>query len=81
MAFQATTHVKKPLAAASKTTAKGNRIVLDDGNSLSYIENNATGTKIPIEIANGVYVMEVAIEPVAPSAFSPNETPFRRRAK
>ena len=81
MTFQGTTHVKKPLAAASKITAKGNRIVLDDENSLSYIESKATGTNIPLEIENGVYVIEVAIELVAPSASSPNETPCRRPAK
>ena len=81
MTFQATTHVKKPLAAASTSTAKGDRIVVDDENSLSYSENSATLAKIPLEIVNGVCVMEIAIELVAPSAFSPNETPFRRPAK
>ena len=73
MTFQATPRVRKPLAAASKITAKGNRIVLDDEDSLSYIENKATGTKIPLKIENGVYVMEVAV--------SPNKTPFRGQAK
>ena len=38
MAFQATTDVKKPLAAASKIAATGNRIVLADANSDIYIE-------------------------------------------
>ena len=73
MTFQATSHVRKPLAAASKITAKWNRIVLDDENPLSYIENKATGAKIPLKIENGVYVMEVAV--------SPNKTHFRRPAK
>jgi len=63
MTFQATSHVRKPLAAASKITAKGNRIVLDDEESLSYIENKATGTRIPLKIQNGVYVMEVTVTP------------------
>ena len=63
MTFQATSHVRKPLAAASKITAKGNRIVLDDEESLSYIENKATGKKIPLKIQNGVYVMEVQVTP------------------
>ena len=63
MTFQATSHVRKPLAAASKITANGNRIVLDDEDSLSYIENKASGTKIPLKIENGVYVMEVAVTP------------------
>ena len=80
MTFQATTHVKKPLAAASRITAKGNCIFLEDQDSLSYIENKATGTKIPLKIENGIYVMELAVEPVASSAFSPNEAPFRRPA-
>ena len=73
MTFQATSHVRKPLAAASKITAKGNRIVLDDEASLSYIENKATGTKIPLKIENGVYVMEVAV--------TPTKTPFQGQAK
>jgi len=63
MTFQATSHVRKPLAAASKITAKGNRIVLGDEESLSYIENKATGKKIPLRIQNGVYVMEVTVTP------------------
>ena len=64
MTFQATSHVRKPLAAASEITAKGNRIVLDDEDSVSYIENKATGTKIPLKIENGAYVMEVAVSPI-----------------
>ena len=73
MTFQATSHVRRPLAAASKITAKGNRIVLDDEDSLSYIENKATGTKIPLKIENGVYVMEVAV--------TPKKAPFQGQAK
>lgn len=70
MTFQATTHVKKPLAAASKITEKGNHIVLDDENSLNYIENTTTCTRIQLRIENGVYAMKVA--------GTPNKTPFRR---
>ena len=73
MTFQATSHVRKPLAAASKITAKGNKNVLDDENSLCYIENKATGTRIPLKIENGVYVMEVAV--------TPTKTPFQGQAK
>ena len=36
MRFQATTKVKKPMAAASKIAEKGNRIVLEDADSESY---------------------------------------------
>ena len=73
MTFQATSHVRKPLAAASKITAKGNRIVLKYEDSLSYIENKATGAKIPLKIENGVYVMEVAV--------TPKKAPFQGQAK
>ena len=59
MAFQATTDVQKPLAAASKIAAKGNRIVLDDAASESYIENKASGVRIPLKI--GVYMMEMSL--------------------
>ena len=63
MAFQCT-DVHKPLAAASKVAKKGNRIVLEaDG---GYIEHLKTGTKIPLTIENGVYMMEMLIKPVAP---------------
>jgi hypothetical protein len=63
MAFQATTDVQKPLAAASKIAAKGNRIVLDDADSESYIENKKTGKRIPLVIENGVYMMEMLVVP------------------
>lgn len=63
MAFQATTDVQKPLAAASKIAAKGNRIVLDDVDSESYIENKKTGKRIPLVIENGVYMMEMLVVP------------------
>ncbi len=70
MTFQATTEVKKPLAAASKITAKGNRIVLDEEGSDSYIEHKKTGTRIPLTMENGVYMMEMVVAP-----------PFQRPAK
>ena len=63
MAFQATTDVQKPLAVASKIAAKGNRIVLDDAGSESYIENKKTGKRIPLVIENGVYMMEMLVVP------------------
>ena len=63
MAFQATTDIRKPLAAASKIAAKGNRIVLDDAESDSLIENKKTGTRIPLTIENGVYMMEMVVRP------------------
>ena len=61
MTFQATTGVKKPLAAASNITAKGNRIVLDDADSESYIENKASGVRVLIRLENGIYMSEIAV--------------------
>ena len=63
MTFQATTKVQKPLAAAFRITEKGNRIVLDDVGSESYIENKKTGKKIPLKMENGVYMMEMLVKP------------------
>ena len=71
MTFQATTKVQKPLAAATRIAEKGNRIVLGDINSESYIQNKKTGEKIPLNIENGVYMVEMLIKP----------TPFPRQAK
>ena len=76
MTFQATTKVKKPLAAASKITAKGNRIILDGVGSDSYIENKATGVRVPLKIENGVYTMEMLVSSLAEAA-----APFQGRAK
>jgi hypothetical protein len=63
MAFQATTDVKKPLAAASKVASKGNRIILDEEGCDSYVENKKTGKRIPLTLENGVYMMEMLIQP------------------
>jgi hypothetical protein len=63
MAFQATTDVQKPLAAASKIAAKGNRIVLEADGLDSYIENKQSGKRIPLTIENGVYMMEMLVVP------------------
>ena len=72
MTFQATTKVQKPLAAATTITEKGNRIVLNDADSESYIQNKKkTGKEIPLDIENGVYMMQMRIKP----------TPFQRQAK
>ena len=70
MTFQATTMIKKPLAAASNIAEKGNRVVLDDAESPSYIEDKKTGTRIPLKLKNGVYMMEMQVK-----------QPFRRLAK
>ena len=51
------THAKKPLASVSKIVQKGNRVVFDQ--SFSYIENVKTGKKVPIELHNGTYHLDV----------------------
>ena len=63
MTFQATTKVQKPLAAATRITEKGNRIVLDGVGSESYIQNKQTVQKIPLSIENGVYMMQMLVKP------------------
>ena len=63
MRLRATTEIKKPLASAAKVVAKGNRIILDEAGCNSYIENKKTGKKIPLSIENGVYMMEMVIQP------------------
>ena len=50
MTFQATIGVKNPSGPASKITGKGGRIILDDANSDSYIDNKATGVRIPTKL-------------------------------
>ena len=52
--------VGKPLAAAGKVVEAGNRVVLDEGDS--YIENKATGEKMPLRKEKGVYVFDVKFE-------------------
>ena len=49
--------VRKPLAAAAKVVAAGNRVVLaPDG---SFVENLSTGEKLKLREERGVYVMDV----------------------
>ena len=71
MTFQAVSSVTKPLAAASKIAAKGNRIILDDAECDSYIENKKTGKRIPLKLENGIYMMEITVQP----------PPFPRQAR
>lgn len=63
MVFQATSGLEKPLAAASRITAKGNRIVPDEERSESHIENKMSGVRAPLKLENGVYMMEMIVQP------------------
>ena len=51
------THARKPLASVSKIVEKGNRVVFDKESS--YIENLHTGKRVPIELYNGTYHLDV----------------------
>jgi hypothetical protein len=56
MVFQAT-DVRKPLAAVSRIVEKGNTVIFDA--DCSYILHKASGTKTPISLENGAYVINV----------------------
>jgi hypothetical protein len=59
------TDVGKPLASVSRILDKGNIVVFSRKGS--YIMNEATGEKIPIQEEKGTFVMEVEfLEPAAP---------------
>ena len=51
------TKVKKPLAAVSKITEKGNWVCF--GPSEAYIQNVATGKRTDLELRNGTYSLDV----------------------
>ena len=78
MAFQATTAVKKPLAAATRVTEKGNGIWLDEEGCESYVLNKKTGVKIPLFIENGIYMMEMLVQKPATHQ---SKAPFQGQVK
>ena len=51
------TKVKKPLAAVSRITEKGNWVCFGPGEA--YIENAATGKRTQMELHNGTYSIDV----------------------
>ena len=51
------TRMKKPLAAVSKITEKGNWVCF--GPNEAYIQNVETGKKIAMGLINGTYSMDV----------------------
>ena len=59
MTFQATTGIKKPLAAASRITSRRGRVILEEEGCDIYIEHKKTGVKVPIYLKNGVYMMKI----------------------
>ena len=65
------TKVKKPLAAVSKITEKGNWVC--SGPSEAYIENVPTGKRTNLELHNGTHSLEVrnSTKPSKPESVSP----------
>ena len=53
-------NVKRPLASVSAIIDQGNRVVFDPHES--YVENVATGQRLPMVRKRGVFVMELEVE-------------------
>ena len=62
------TGVSKPLASVSGILDKGNTVVFSRSGEGSYIQNEATGEKVPIVEDKGTFVMDV--EFLEPAGFS-----------
>ena len=63
MSFQVA-GVSKALGAVSRLVGAGNRVVLDDPNTVgSFIENKTTGKQTPLRQHNGVYYLDVWVKP------------------
>ena len=63
--------VTKPLAAFSKITAAGHRIILDrDVGSGGYIENKMTGERIGLYVENDVYMFDLYVDVGASMGFT-----------
>ena len=69
-------NVKKALGSVSQMVRKGNRVVFDrtaTGEDLAFIENKTTKERMFMRVENGVYVLDVLVEP-------PKTKPFGRQA-
>ena len=53
--------VNKALMSVSKVSRAGHRVVFDD--DYSYIENKMTGERTTLKQENGVYTLEVWVQP------------------
>ena len=53
-------NVKRPLASVSAIVDQGNRVVFDP--HMSYVENVATGQRLPMVRRRGVFVMELEVD-------------------
>ena len=52
------TDTTKPLASAAAIAKMGNRVVLEQGPGKAYIENIATGQRLPLRESGGTYVLD-----------------------
>ena len=55
--------VRKALGVDSRIVGHGHRIIFDEPQIGSFIENKKTGKKIPLRQQNGVYYLDVWMKP------------------
>ena len=72
------TDVKKPLAAVSAIVDEGNVVVFGPGPWGSFIQNLASGEKIPMERRKGTYVIKVEYPGGAKKVEAPKDDGGRR---
>ena len=70
---------KKFLASVSRLVRAGHRVVFDDLDSGSYIENKNTGAKTWMKQSGGVYFLDLWVNPKQSS--SPTTSTFQRPGK
>ena len=58
MEFQVT-DCQRPLASVARMVENGNKVVFGGDHGKSYVENKATGRRVPLKKVGGSYVMEV----------------------
>ena len=68
MTFQIA-EVNKILASVSRIVEGGNRVVFDNPQIGSYIENKTNGNRTYLRQANGVYYMDVWVSPETVEGF------------
>ena len=64
------TDATKPLAAAMAVVKLGNRIVMEEGEGRSYIENVRTGDRVLLRESGGTFVFDIDCDKAAMAPFS-----------
>ena len=62
-------NITRPLGSVSKLVRKHNRVVFDDDGS--YIENKASGEKVPLREEQGLYFLDIWVEIPADMELNP----------